>query len=204
MTGRLDQRLGRLDQRLGRLERAMSRARNRGAQECVRVSHARDRPGCDTGRYRYHGRFRRPQPSNPNPASIVVDPTDDNTDFSDAFCEFLQLSVGTVDGAELLLALHSAPETTWTARELVSKLQGAVTLSENEAAKYLEQFQQRGLIVPAPPGVRFQPALPEVEDHVRTLARLYNERPVTLIRVIYALRDTKIKTFADAFKIWRK
>jgi hypothetical protein len=140
----------------------------------------------------------------PYPLSTVVDSTDDNADLSDAFCEFLQLSVGTVDGAELLLALHAAPERTWLARELVAKLQGVVTLSENEAARYLEQFQQRGLIVPAAPGVRFQAASPEIDAHVRTLARLYNERPVTLIRVIYALRDTKIKTFADAFKIWRK
>jgi len=36
---------------------------------------------------------------------------------------------------------------------------------------------------------------------VRTLARAYQERPVTLIRVIYALRDTKIQSFADAFKL---
>jgi hypothetical protein len=38
---------------------------------------------------------------------------------------------------------------------------------------------------------------------VATLARLYIERPVTLFRVIYALRDMKISTFADAFKLWR-
>lgn len=30
------------------------------------------------------------------------------------------------------------------------------------------------------------------------------ERPVTLFRVIYALRDLKIKSFADAFKLKRK
>jgi hypothetical protein len=27
---------------------------------------------------------------------------------------------------------------------------------------------------------------------------------VTLFRVIYALRDAKIKTLADAFRIWRR
>jgi hypothetical protein len=36
---------------------------------------------------------------------------------------------------------------------------------------------------------------------VRTLAQAYNERPVTLIRMIYALRDPKIQSFADAFKL---
>jgi hypothetical protein len=34
-----------------------------------------------------------------------------------------------------------------------------------------------------------------------TLSRLYMERPVTLFRVIYALRDSAIHTFADAFKL---
>ena len=48
-----------------------------------------------------------------------------------------------------------------------------------------------------------RPANPELDAHVRTLAQAYKERPVTLIRVIYALRDTKIQTFADAFKLRR-
>jgi hypothetical protein len=42
-----------------------------------------------------------------------------------------------------------------------------------------------------------------VEAQVRTLAQAYKRRPVTLIRVIYALRDTKIQSFADAFKLTR-
>ena len=36
---------------------------------------------------------------------------------------------------------------------------------------------------------------------VRTLAQAYNDRPVTLTRMIYALRDPKIQSFADAFKL---
>ena len=39
------------------------------------------------------------------------------------------------------------------------------------------------------------------EGHVRTLAQAYEQRPVTLIRLIYALRDGKIRSFADAFKL---
>ena len=40
--------------------------------------------------------------------------------------------------------------------------------------------------------------------HVRTLERAWRERPVTLIRMIYALRDTKIRAFADAFRLRKK
>ena len=41
------------------------------------------------------------------------------------------------------------------------------------------------------------------EQHawVQTLAKAYEERPVTLFRLIYALRDRKIQSFADAFKL---
>lgn len=39
------------------------------------------------------------------------------------------------------------------------------------------------------------------QNHVATLAQAYEQRPVTLIRLIYALRDNKIRSFADAFKL---
>jgi hypothetical protein len=41
----------------------------------------------------------------------------------------------------------------------------------------------------------------ELAAHVETLARAYEERPVTLFRIIYALRDANIRSFADAFKV---
>ena len=37
--------------------------------------------------------------------------------------------------------------------------------------------------------------------HVVMLAKAWRERPVTLVRIIYALRDSKVKSFADAFKL---
>ena len=41
----------------------------------------------------------------------------------------------------------------------------------------------------------------EVMRHLATLAQAYEERPVTLVRLIYALRDRKVRSFADAFKL---
>ena len=46
-----------------------------------------------------------------------------------------------------------------------------------------------------------QSADPAVQGHLRTLSQADVERPVTLIRLIYALRDRKIRSFADAFKL---
>jgi hypothetical protein len=42
---------------------------------------------------------------------------------------------------------------------------------------------------------------PALRGHVQTLAQAYEQRPVTLIRLIYALRDRKIRSFADAFRL---
>ena len=49
--------------------------------------------------------------------------------------------------------------------------------------------------------VQYRPRGGELDAHVATLAQAYRERPVTLIRVIYALRDHKIQSFADAFRL---
>lgn len=125
--------------------------------------------------------------------------------FSDDFCRFLQTVVPTVDAAELLLLLQREPERWWTAQEAIAALllTGA-SVSEAEAARYFGIFQSNGLIAVGPDKrVQYRPGFTALEGHVRTLAQAYSERPVTLIRVIYALRDSKIQSFADAFKLKR-
>jgi hypothetical protein len=124
--------------------------------------------------------------------------------FSDEFCRFIQTALPSVDAAELLLALYEAPDTWWTPAALAAKLRPASNISDADALRHMEQFQARGLIAVGPDKrVQFRPADDTLRDQVRTLAQAYRERPVTLIRMIYALRDTKIQSFADAFKLRR-
>jgi len=74
-------------------------------------------------------------------------------------------------------------------------------VSEDDARKWLELFAARGVVAQTPDGrFRYGPASADVDALVRILERAYNERPVTLIQMIYALRDAKIRSFADAFK----
>lgn len=110
-----------------------------------------------------------------------------------------------VDAAELLLALASEPQRWWQASELAASLRPSTALSEAEAARYLEHFQAAGLVALGPDRrTRYRPGGEALAGHVRMLAAAYKERPVTLFRVIYALRDLKIQSFADAFKLKRK
>jgi len=128
----------------------------------------------------------------------------DDSDFTDDFCAFLQESIATVDAAELLLLLGQHGDRDWSVRELIAKLSAHGSLGEADAVKYLEALEHRGLVARAADGrVRYRSSGAD-GAHVATLHKLYVERPVTLFRVIYALRDGKIKTLADAFRIFRK
>jgi hypothetical protein len=133
-----------------------------------------------------------------------MDEADLQSDFSDAFCAFLQSCVGSLDAAELLLVLWRQPASEWSINELATYLVPMANVSEQQVARYVEVFQERGLISRgADARVSYQ-STPDFDTQVENLARLYVQRPVTLVRMIDALRDTKIKTFADAFRIWRK
>jgi hypothetical protein len=130
-------------------------------------------------------------------------PSDNDPDFTDDFCHFLQRCVANVDAAELLLAMFRSPERWWRPAELSVQLESIASLSEADVARALEAFQSCSLITrDSEQRVRYRPS-PSHDSHLASLARLYVERPVTLFRTIYALRDTKINTFADAFKLRR-
>ena len=124
--------------------------------------------------------------------------------FSDEFCRFIQTSVTSVDAAELLLQLSRQPDRWFEPAELARSLAPATTISESDVSRYLEQFQAGGLIAIGPDKRIQYRARAEQAKHVEMLAQAYKERPVTLFRVIYALRDLKIQSFADAFKLIRK
>ena len=125
----------------------------------------------------------------------------EDAQFSDEFCRFLQTTVPSVDAAEQLLLLMRDPARWWSAAEMVGALRPA-PLTEADVTRTLETFLARGLIAQAADKrVQYHPGGEELDGYARTLAQAYSERPVTLIRVIYALRDSKIRSFADAFKL---
>ena len=98
----------------------------------------------------------------------------EDADFSDEFCRFVRTHVPSVRALEVLLLLHRHPG---------SAIAPADSATAAAARKVLESTD------------------PEVQAHLRTLIQADGQRPVTLIRLIYALRDSKIRSFADAFKL---
>lgn len=121
-----------------------------------------------------------------------------NFEFSDDFCRFIQLVIPAVAAAELLLLLRSQPEASLTPEEAWAKLGPGVALVD--VAKYLELFQAHGLLLRDGDRYRYDPSAALVPQ-AESLSIAYSQRPVTLIRVIYALQDSSIRSFADAFKL---
>lgn len=103
-----------------------------------------------------------------------------------------------VEAAELLLAARRDETRWWTLGELIAS---GIAVREEDAARYVEGLQASGLVaLDAERRLQYRAAEP-LAAHVATLEKVYRERPVTLIRVIYGLRDSKIRSFADAFKL---
>lgn len=122
----------------------------------------------------------------------------EDVEFSPEFCRFIHTTITAVDAAELLLLFHARPEASLTLEEAAGKLGPGI--SHGDIARYLEVFESRGLVARHQARYRYRAGTAEAE-FVARLAQAYAQRPVTLVRIIYALRDSKIQSFADAFKL---
>jgi DNA-binding MarR family transcriptional regulator len=122
-------------------------------------------------------------------------------DFTDELRSLIQETIPTLDAAELLLLLAQHRDRPYSVRAIIEAMK-PTAVSESTARRYLQQFESRGLVSPCEnESYQYAAVTPELEAAVRALTRVYNERPVTLVRMIYSLKDEKIRSFADAFRL---
>lgn len=115
---------------------------------------------------------------------------------------FLHSVIRSVDELELLRALSEQPEREWGAAELGSGIQ----TGPEAAAGLLAYLLARGLVTRTAgadrPSWKYGAATPELAAGLAGLLRLYRERPVTMIKAVYARpADDPLKSFADAFRL---
>jgi hypothetical protein len=113
---------------------------------------------------------------------------------------FIHDCIPHVDAAEVLLLLASDRDRTYTLPDLVEKLAPA-QISEATVRRYLARFEACGLVAHEDGRYRYTPGSSECEVSVDALAKLYNEMPVTLVRMIYAPKEDPLRAFADAFRL---
>lgn len=116
--------------------------------------------------------------------------------------ELIFTSVPTLDALELLVCLARCPGRIWTLQQLAEAIP---QLKQAEAQDNLSLFVARRLVRAAGEGHEFAPGTAPLAEAVVGLLRAYEERPVTLIRTVYAIADErKIQSFADAFRLKRE
>lgn len=120
----------------------------------------------------------------------------------DDVLRLIQAGLPTLDALEILIFMVSKPGESWTADELV-KCVRPNEIPEATITQYLHAFLALGLLGTAPgERYRYSPGTAEIARAVAGLQQAHNEKPVTLIRTLYAIGDSKkIQGFADAFRL---
>jgi hypothetical protein len=108
--------------------------------------------------------------------------------------------VQTMEQVEVVLLLARSPGRALSADEIRGELRLESTALPPRTLAGLEA----GRLVEAEPGPpprwRYAPATAELRRAVELLAVAYNERPVTLVRLVYE-RPSPAQSFSDAFRL---
>ena len=120
--------------------------------------------------------------------------------FPQSLLEFIQSCVPTLQAAEVLLFFASHPDRDFSVEEVVVCMRPTV-ITVPAVKEYTALFATQDLVTYAHGRFRYGPLSAAHEHAIGVLARAYDERPVTLIRVIYGVADSKIQSFADSFKL---
>jgi hypothetical protein len=115
---------------------------------------------------------------------------------------FIEEHINSIEQLEILLFLHRHHDRSWTAAELSRELY----ISEESAARRLEDFAARKLVVRVEKGHRYQ-SVPVTAPSYRViglLATAYQERRVRVVNLVFSKPVDHVRSFADAFKFRKK
>lgn len=119
----------------------------------------------------------------------------------DEAVRFLDEHIDSIEQIEILRVLAEDPSREWGAADLAPAVQAA----PDAVAAHLVAFGTRGLAATVVRGGatfgRYQPRTPELAALAARVLTLYRERPVTMIKYVYAKAAGRLKAFADAFKL---
>lgn len=121
--------------------------------------------------------------------------------FPEDVVRFLDAHVESIDQLEILRVLGEEPAREWSAGALAAEVQVAPRAIE----AHLTALRGRGLVGAEARGAetvyRFGPATPELDALARRVLQCYRERPVSMIKLVYARADDPLRAFADAFRL---
>lgn len=113
--------------------------------------------------------------------------------FPQEIARFVEANIESVDQLEILRVLAANPETAWNVAALAREIHGRPEL----IALHLNSLDGRGLLTvsrTAEVSYRYGATTPELQEKVHRLLKSYNERPVTMIKLVYARLNNILKS----------
>ncbi|HEY7331087.1 MAG TPA: hypothetical protein VH592_25850 [Gemmataceae bacterium] len=114
---------------------------------------------------------------------------------------FLETNIDSVDQLEILRVLGEDPDKEWPAVDLAREVQSA----PQSINAHLNALHARGFLLvdkrESDLFCRYGPHSPDLVGRTAQLLQVYRERPVTMIKLVYATARDPLKTFADAFRL---
>ncbi len=114
---------------------------------------------------------------------------------------FIDANVESVEQLEILRILGEAPAKQWNACDLARDSQ----IHPSSIAAQLAALESRGLLKTEMPDGQlvcaYGPKTAQLKGSLTQLLQFYKERPVTLIKVVYARADHRLNAFAEAFRL---
>lgn len=115
--------------------------------------------------------------------------------------QFLAANIDSLEQLEILRVLGEDRVREWPDDEIGKQVQsapGKITMHLNalEARGMLTCVRRDGRVF-----CRYGPQSPELEPQILRLLELYEQRPVTMIRMVYERANNALRNFADAFRL---
>lgn len=102
------------------------------------------------------------------------------------------------DHLEILMRMYDAPERAFTRDDL----RQTTHIAERSLQRCLDELTDSGIIRRAESGTwQYGPKNVQDRHALDQLAQMYNQRPVTLVRLVYERPSAPLKSFSDAFRL---
>lgn len=112
--------------------------------------------------------------------------------------QMIQRHLATMDHVELLMILRGSREDSFTLQQLAEEMRKPTQVVE----LCLDSLTRAGLAAQISDGTYRYAGREETLDRTADdVVKLYNERPVTLVRLLYERPPIAVNTFADAFML---
>jgi len=117
----------------------------------------------------------------------------------EAIGRFLDGNIESMEQLEILRILGDDPTREWSAADLAREVQTSPQVLASDLALLCARGFLTSVLRETMLFCRYSPRTPELEQSTGRLLQFYKERPVTLIRMVYARVGGTFWTFVDPF-----